>query len=294
MVSVIITAYREAETVGRALDAFLRQLPPDGEVIVVSPDPATTAVVDSYVQKDQRVRHVRDPQEGKPTALNLGLRAAQGDIVVLSDGDVCVADDALAPLIRPLDDAATGAVSGRPVSTSPRDTVLGYWSHLLTDAGAHEMRLARDRANDFVVCSGYLCAARRSLVAEVPTDALAEDAVISHRIAQQGYRIRYAPAARVFVKYPDTYRDWLRQRVRSAGGYAQGYVRESPYRMRSPRLELVKGTPRALRYATNMREFAWTLLLFAARLHLWFLVLVNVRILGRSLRALWHRVESTK
>jgi cellulose synthase/poly-beta-1,6-N-acetylglucosamine synthase-like glycosyltransferase len=156
------------------------------------------------------------------------------------------------------------------------------------------MRLARDLAGGFLVCSGYLFAIRRELVQDVPQDSLAEDAVISHHIAQQGYRIRYAPDARVFVKYPDNYGDWLRQRVRSAGGYAQDYVRLSPFRMRSPRLELVKGTPRALRYARSPRELFWTLLLFGARLHLWALVLINVRLRKRSARTLWQRVESTK
>ena len=53
-------------------------------------------------------------------------------------------------------------------------------------------------------------AARRALILPIPEDALAEDAVISHRIAEQGYTIRYAPAAEVYVKYPTTYADWRR------------------------------------------------------------------------------------
>jgi cellulose synthase/poly-beta-1,6-N-acetylglucosamine synthase-like glycosyltransferase len=292
--SVIITAFREPGTVGRAVEAFLPQLPPDAELLVVCPDPETTAVARAWADRDPRVRHVTDPQRGKPAALNWGLARARGELVVLSDGDVFVAPDALASLVAPFEDPAVGAVSGRPVSLSPRGTVLGYWSHLLTEAGAHQTRLARDRAGAFLVCSGYLFAFRRALVTRVPEDALAEDAVLSHLIARQGYRVRYAPRARVFVKYPTTYRDWLRQRVRSAGGYAQKYVRQSPVRMRSARLEILHGTPLALRYPRNAREFLWTLLLFAARLHLWLLVWVNVRLLRRPLTALWQRVETTK
>ena len=74
-----------------------------------------------------------------------------------------------------------------------------------------------------MLCSGYLFAFRRALIGDIPIDALAEDAVISHEIADAGYRIRYAPEAQVSVRYPTTYRDWLRQKVRSAGGYAQDY-----------------------------------------------------------------------
>ncbi len=291
--TVLITAFREAATVGQAIEAFLSQLPTDAEILVVCPDPATTAVVQDYAARYPAVRHVTDPQRGKPAALNIGLKAAQGDVVVFSDGDVVVAEDALALLLAPLANPQVGAVSGHPVSVSPRDTVLGYWSHLLTDS-AHQIRLARDWAGQFLLCSGYLFAIRRALVEHVPEDALAEDAVISHLVARQGYRIRYAPRARVSIKYPTTYRDWLRQKVRSAGGYAQDYVRKSPVRMRSAWLEVLHGTRLALRYPHNLREFLWTLLLFVARLHLWLLVLVKVRLLRRPLDVLWQRVETTK
>jgi cellulose synthase/poly-beta-1,6-N-acetylglucosamine synthase-like glycosyltransferase len=291
--SVIITAFREAETVGQAIETILGQLPPDSELIVVCPDPETTAVVDAYAEQTPAVRHVADPQRGKPTALNAGLAAANGEIVVLTDGDVLIADDALAPLLAPFTDPEVGAVTGHPISVNPRDTVLGYWSHLLTD-GIHAMRRERDREGRFLLCSGYFFAFRADLIGKVPEDALAEDAVLSHRIAAQGRRIRYAPEARVYVRYPTSYGDWLRQKVRSAGGYAQSYVRESAVRMRSAWLELTSGARLALTYPRSAREVLWTLLLFAARLHLWVLVLIKVRILNRPLDTLWKRVESTK
>ena len=53
---------------------------------------------------------------------------------MLSDGDVVIGEDALQPLLAPFADPGVGAVTGRPVSASPRDTMLGYWSHLLTDS----------------------------------------------------------------------------------------------------------------------------------------------------------------
>ncbi len=292
-VSVIITAFREPKTIGPAIEAFLNQAPPTTEILVVCPDPVTTAQVDAYAADYPQVRHVGDPQRGKPAALNYGLVAAEGDIVVLSDGDVIVAEGALAPLLTPFKHPETGATTGHPISTNSRGTILGYWSHFLTDS-AHRLRLERDQAGKFLLCSGYLFAFRTALIDHVPEDALAEDAVISHRIAQQGKRIRYVPQARVLVKYPTTYKDWLRQKTRSAGGYSQDYVRTSPVRMRSATREALQGLRIALRYPKNLKEIVWTVLLFAARLHLWFLVFINVRLLRRPLSKLWQRIESTK
>ena len=78
MISILITAYREAATIGRAIEAFLPQLPPDSELLVVCPDEETTAVVHQYAQKYPHIRHIPEPERrGKPAALNLGLQAAQ-------------------------------------------------------------------------------------------------------------------------------------------------------------------------------------------------------------------------
>jgi len=294
MISVLITAYREAQTIGRAIEAFQAQLPADSEILVVCPDVETTAVVQQYAAQFPHIRHVPEPEKkGKPHALNLGLATAMGDIIVFSDGDVFVDAEALASLLAPFVEAQVGAVSGRPVSISPRNTKLGYWSHLLVE-GAHQARLARETAGQFLLCSGYLFAARATLIPPIPEDALAEDAVISQRIAEQGYRIRYASEAEVYIKYPTTYADWLRQKVRSAGGYAQDYVWNSPYQMRSAGQEIRHGLWHTLTFAKSLREFGWTLQLLAARLHLWGLVWWQVRVRKRPLSELWQRVESTK
>lgn len=293
MISVIITSYNEPETIGRAINAFVPQLPSGSELLVVCPDEATRQVVIDYAKETSSIQHIQDDQHGKPNALNIGLTHAKYDLVVLTDGDVFVAEDALKWLLAPFENPLVGAVTARPISTSSRKTMLGYWSHLLTD-GAHHTRQQRAQNGDFLLCSGYLFAYRKALMPVIPPDALAEDAVISHRIAEQGYHIAYAPESHVFVKYPSTYADWLIQKVRSAGGYAQSYITQSPVQMRSARLEIRDGSGFALRYGTTFQERWWTLLLFMARLHLWLLVYWRVKIRKNSLKTLWQRVNTTK
>ncbi|NDJ52376.1 MAG: glycosyltransferase [Chloroflexi bacterium] len=289
--SILITAYREADTIGAALAAVCRQVDlASTELLVICPDQETADVARRY----PGVTILNDPAQGKPAALNLGLQQANGKLIVLTDGDVLIDADAIRPLLAPFADPEVGAVSGRPISTSSRDRMLGYWSHLLTDAGAHLERLRRDRTGQFFVCSGYLYAIKAGLVSSIPLDALADDAVISHLIGEQGYRIRYAPDAHVRVKYPDNYRDWLTQKVRSAGGYAQPIIAQSALQMRSFWHELLNGTWPALAYPRSLRELLWTAALFAARLHLWTLIFWHVRIKRTPLPELWRRVESTK
>src|SRR5512141_2581502 len=84
-ISILITAYREPTTIGRAIEALQPQM--NGmiaELIVICPDDETAEAAATYPD----VLILRDPGKGKPAALNLGLEKARGQIVVMTDGDV--------------------------------------------------------------------------------------------------------------------------------------------------------------------------------------------------------------
>ena len=256
MISIIITAYKETKTIGKAITAFIdNKIKQDYEILAVCPDEDTTKVIKYYERKYKNVKHIKDQGIGKPAALNNAFKLARGNILILSDGDVYVSNNAVNELLTILKQEKTGAVTGRPVSISPRTTMLGYWSHLLTDAGAHLTRLERGRKGKFIVASGYLFAMKR-LFDRIPEDALADDAVMSHMIWQKGYRIGYAENALVYVKYPETFNDWILQKKRSTGGYKQ--IKEifgnKVPRMRSFKNEIIYGTWKALTYPKSPPE----------------------------------------
>ena len=231
MLSIVITAYKEAGTIGRAIEAIIQQkINQKYELLVVAPDKETEKAVQLYPQ----VRYLKDPGEGKPKALNLALKKARGDILILTDGDVYLQKDSINELLTYFKDPKTGIVSGRPMSLNQRSNKFGYYSHLLTDLGAHETRLKRTKEGKMIVCSGYLYAFRKDLISSIPENVFSEDAVISHMIFEKGYKTAYAPNAKVWVKYPDNLADWIKQKKRSAGGYNQlKLYAKSKERMRS-------------------------------------------------------------
>ena len=316
MISVIITAYKEPKTIGRAIEAFLDQeINEEFEILAIAPDEETRRAAKQQsskaAERGVELRVLQDEGKGKPTALNLGFKEAKGDALVLTDGDVHVEEGSLLKLLAPLKDPKVGAVTSRPVSISPRSTKLGYWSHLLTDAGAHRTRAKRAAEGKFIVLSGYYMAIRRSakqqnsktatnedarLKAFLPNDALSDDAVISHRVWQNGYKTAYAPEAKVFVKYPDNFHDWIKQKKRSIGGYRQlnGYFpgKELP-RMRSFGREVFQGFGATFSYAQNTREFFWSLNLIFARAYLWYKI-ATLKKEDMNIDKTWKRVESTK
>ena len=172
--------------------------------------------------------------------------------------------------------------------------MLGYWSHLLTDEGAHSTRIERTNKGQFIVCSGYLFAVKK-VFEKIPEDLLSEDAIISHLMWNKGYKTAYAPEAKVYVKYPNNFKDWMIQKTRSAGGYQQikKYFKNPP-RMRNFWREALFGWYKPLRYANNFKELTWSLALYPARLFLWMKIFQEVNNKKFNLLDIWEPVESTK
>jgi cellulose synthase/poly-beta-1,6-N-acetylglucosamine synthase-like glycosyltransferase len=294
MITIILTAYKEPQTIGRAIESILKnKILKPFEILVLAPDKETLEEAKKYTKKHKKIKLIKDEGKGKPAALNLAFKKAKGDILILTDGDVYIGKNAIQLMLEPFKDAKVGIVSGRPISLNSANKMLGYWSHLLTDI-AHNMRIKRVKERKMIVCSGYLYAFRKNLIKSVPEEALSEDAVISHLIFDKGYKTAYAGKAEVYVKYPTNFSDWIKQKKRSAGGYNQlNSMVKSKERMRSFTKES-SGIFDVLKYPKTLNEFLYTLSLIFARIYLWVLIFIDINIRKRNLKKVWVRIESTK
>lgn len=293
MIDIIITSYKEPETIGRAVEGFLKQdIKEEYNIWVVAPDKETLDVARSY---GKRVKIFVDPGKGKSYALNQILLKLKGEIFVLSDGDVFVKENSLKYLIAPFENSRVGCVSGRPVSMDLKSNVFGYWSHLLCDAGAHEARAKRAKRGEFLECSGYLWAFRNGVIKNFPLD-VAEDTIVPYLFRERGYKIAYAPKAEVYVGFPKNLKDFIEQKKRTAkaheslGKYVN--IKKLP-RTKSFRNEISEGY-RAFFYPNSLMEVLYTLMLFPVRLYIWLLVFYHTSIKKEHYGDAWKRVESTK
>lgn len=89
-VSIILPAYNAEDGLAIALDSLLSQTWQNVELLVVddqSPD-NTKEVIESYVEKDERVNYLQTPVNSGPyVARNIALQAATGDFVTVNDAD---------------------------------------------------------------------------------------------------------------------------------------------------------------------------------------------------------------
>ena len=291
MVTIIITSYKEPKTIGRAIRRVSTK---DCEIIQISPDRETLNAGLKAAKGLKNFKQIKDPCKGKPHALNLAFKEAKGDILVLTDGDVFFDKNATEELIKPFENENVGGVTGRPISRDKRNSMMGYFGHLLSDA-AHHKRLQTSKNEGFFPMSGYIMAVRNYHF-KLPEDVLSDDAYISYIIANKGKKIAYAPNARAFVKYPANLNDYYKQKVRSLGGYLQ-----------LEKYEIVKdkNKTRTLRdeiayfwfpfsYASNIKELFWSKLLFPIRGITWIKIFFDRKIFKKNFKDSWTRIESTK
>ncbi len=295
MISIIITAFREQKTIGKAIESFVNQdIKEKYELIVSAPDNETLDIVKKYNKKNKKIKIFKDPGKGKTYALNLLLPKLRGEIIILSDGDVYVSNNSINDILEPFKDKKVGCTTGQPISINSRKNMLGYWSHLLCNM-AHKMRLKRNKKNKFLECSGYLWAFRNNVIKEIPRET-AEDTIVPCLFFIKGYKIKYVPEAKVHIKFPDNLRDFLKQKKRTAGGHETlgEYIdlRKVP-RMKSLKNEILESYE-IFNYPKNLTELRWTVYLFPIRFYIWISAFLKVHLKRNKKVDGWDMLESTK
>ncbi len=293
-VALVITTFKEPK-IKRAIQAALHQnLKQPYKIIIAAPDEETQRIAQAYQKKYKIVSFFKDPGKGKNYALNLLLFQLKEDILVFTDGDVYLHENALQEILHLFNDSGIGCVSGRPVPEESHQSMYGYWASFLFEQ-AHLMRKRAFSNHDFLECSGYLFAIRNGVVDSFPLDS-PEDTIIPYFFWEKGYRIGYAENAQVFVKNVDNWRDWISQKVRTSRSHEvlSRYVDVATTPRQKTFLNEAKGATDLLLYAKNMKELLWSLSLLSARGYMWANVFWSVKARGQSHTDAWERVESTK
>ncbi|MAH49494.1 hypothetical protein CMI37_26965 [Candidatus Pacearchaeota archaeon] len=291
MISIILTAYKEPDTIGKAIEQILKNKLKNYELLVTAPDDETLNAAKKYSSKIKKLRLIRDEGKGKPNALNNVLPQAKGDIIVLTDGDIYIRENSINELLKHFSDSKVGAVSGHPVSKDSRKTLMGYWGTVLLDI-AHKIRKQKDQENQFLFCTGYLFAMKKGLVEKMPLEIL-DDSYISQEIWRKGYKIKYEEKAVVFIKNPETFKDWIKQKKRNTFGEFQ-LKKYKVKSMRGFKDEARGGIFKVFTYPKTMKEISWTVLLVFARLYAWINATYNYKIKKASMQKVWVRIETTK
>ncbi len=294
-VSIILTSYDEHRSIAKAISQIAKNNVNNLQLLVVAPDQKTIEIAKDEIAKHQQLKEskiIKDAGIGKPNAINTAIPYAKGEIIIFTDGDMYISDNAISLLIEGFTDEKVTGVSGHPVSLDDRNTFWGFTSHLFC-FGAHTMRArpsAAWPASPSSPMSGYLYAIKiTNAVAKLfplPTEIRAEDAYISKKIAGMGYKINYATNALAYVKFPKNLKDWINQKKRSLGGNIQIKNQRSIF-------EDLQNALIPIKFAKTPKEYFFLLGIYLLRLHLWILIYIQHHKKSYS-KGKWEQIKSSK
>lgn len=255
--SVGVTAYNEQENIGHLLEALLGQhlhTVEIAEIIVVASacTDRTVPIVREFVSRDPRIKLIeQEKREGKTSAVNLFLGAAQCDICVLESGDTIPHEYAIEHMVRMFADPTVGMVGAQKIPVNTPDHITGLLSHLRLRM-EHELCLEIPRLGEMI--------AFRKLFDHIPADVAMDEAFVEALVVRRGMSVKYAPDAVVYNTGPDTIRDFVRQRRRNHAGHLYlkhkyGYVVSSIQNQRVMRV--------AFKEVWGVVRLLWVLFLLA-------------------------------
>ncbi|MFF9174112.1 bifunctional polysaccharide deacetylase/glycosyltransferase family 2 protein [Streptomyces sp. NPDC014793] len=222
-VTVLVPAYNEEAGIASTVYSLLASTHPRLEIIVVddgSTD-STARIVEAV--DDPRVRVIRQPNSGKPRALNTGLAHARHDIVVMVDADTVFEPESLSRLVQPLAHPSVGAVSGN-TKVGNRRHLLGKFQHLEYVNGFNLDRRTFDVLECMATVPGAIGAFRKDAlmgIGGVSDETLAEDTDLTMALWRAGWRVVYEESAVAWTEVPSTLPQLWRQRYRWCYGTLQ-------------------------------------------------------------------------
>jgi len=120
-ITIIMPIRNEADFIERAIRSVLGNDYPAGrmEILVVDgmSDDGTREVVTQLSKADSRIMMLDNPKRITPAAMNIGLKAARGDLFIRVDGHVQIPADFIAKSIRCLREHPDAWVAGGHIKT---------------------------------------------------------------------------------------------------------------------------------------------------------------------------------
>ncbi len=228
LVSVVIPAHNEEKTIESTVLCALESSYPNFEVIVVNDGStdATERILLPYAISG-KIALINRPQGGKAVAVNTGVAAAAGDIILVIDADVAVERDVLSKLAVHFEDPTVAAVSGN-IKVGNRVNFLTQLQSLEYIRDLNLRRRAFDILDTIPVIPGATGAFRKAALGRVggmDKDTVVEDMDLTLRIVKAAEDVRFEAHARSYTEAPENIRAWIRQRRRWYGGTLQAFLK---------------------------------------------------------------------
>jgi cellulose synthase/poly-beta-1,6-N-acetylglucosamine synthase-like glycosyltransferase len=228
--SILIPAHNEEIVIGDTIESMLKIVyPKDKLQIIVINDGSTDRtkeIIERYAEKHECVQLYDIPKgeggKGKSRTLNIGIRAAKGDIIAIYDADNTPDKDSLRYLVAQLlQHKELGAVLGKFRTVNKDKNWLTRFINIETLSFQSMLQAGRWQMHNIATLPGTNFVIWNWLIKKLngwDEEALTEDSELSIRIYQEGYKIKFIPYAITYEQEPESWNVWIKQRMRWVRG----------------------------------------------------------------------------
>ncbi len=225
-VALIIAAVNEEDYIGDKIKNTLSLDDPAGKLGIYFVTDGSTDGTPDIVREYPQLHLLHEPaRRGKAAAMNRAMHFIKEPFVIFCDANTVLNEACIKEMVKFYADPTVGAVAGekkiyQPVQTKAASAGEGlYWKY--------ESFLKKQDSDFYTVvgAAGELFSVRSNLYQPIEEGVLIEDFVLSLRIAQNGYVVKYAPGAYAVESSSASIKDEQKRKIRiSAGGFQAMYM----------------------------------------------------------------------
>lgn len=217
-VSIIIAAYNEEELIAKKIEnSFSLNYPKDKiEVVAVSDGSSdgTNKIIEEFKDTEGLKGIILKENKGKTTAINAAVSEAKGEVLLFTDANVWLDEDAIKHLVSNFNDDNVGCVCGQlnyynPSESETANTGGLYWRY------EEAIKRLESSTGSTMGADGSIFAIRKHLFRKLEP-YLIDDFSTSIGTLIQGYRIVFEDKAKAFEKHTTELKDEIMRRRRIA------------------------------------------------------------------------------
>ncbi len=225
-VTLFIAAYNEVDFIEKKIQNSLSLNYPKEKIqhiwVTDGSNDGTPEKLKEYSELE--VYH-ENKRNGKIGAINRGMKFVKNPIIIFTDANSILNKESINQIVAEFKNQKAGCVAGRKrILIQSKDNAVNigegiYWKY------ESLIKKWESNINSALGAAGELFAIRTELFDEVDKDIILDDFVISLRIAQKGYKIKYIPKAFASERASINIKEELKRKTRIACGGFQAIFR---------------------------------------------------------------------
>jgi biofilm PGA synthesis N-glycosyltransferase PgaC len=222
--TLIVAAFNEADFITEKIENTLLLNYPPGKLELIFVTDGSSDRTPELVSAYPKIKLLHAPErKGKISAVHRAMEHVQTELVVFTDANTFLNQDALVYLCRHYADPKVGAIAGekRVAIEESTDATAGegfYWKY------ESKLKAWDSELYSVVGAAGELFSIRKGLYEPVAPNSVLDDFMISMRIAEKGYVIVYEPDAYALESSSANISEELKRKIRIAAGGIQSVL----------------------------------------------------------------------